>query len=130
MLEDKRVLFFDDAWERRCQKFLKYVPHAVIVRTIRQANREVLDGRWDLVFLDYDLEESETPKTRKGIEVANHMVQNHEAINIRRVVIHSTSEKGRDQFRLTLRPLYITRSMRFEQELMPLFDKANFLLGA
>lgn len=130
MLSGKRVLFFDDAWDRRCVKFLKFVPHAQIVRTIDQAIRNLWIGHWDLVFLDYDLEEAESPINRKGDEVAKFMVENHAKLSIGRVVVHSTSEVGRTRFRETLRPLYITRSIPFEQELMPMLEKTGFMSGA
>ena len=87
MLEGKRVLFFDDAWQRRCVPFMKYCPGAKIVRTIDQANDRataaasslpLTDKRYILVGSDQELSMRPDPEAvRNGSREAIQF--NHES---------------------------------------------------
>lgn len=98
------ILILEDRWKVRLEVFVKYFPYAVIARRVRDLKRRATRGEWDLAFLDYDLDQAPGYDGKNGGVGAKWIAQ--ERPNIKRIIIHSTNDRGAKKIADALRHHY------------------------
>jgi|2_EtaG_2_1085320.scaffolds.fasta_scaffold01248_4 DNA-binding NarL/FixJ family response regulator len=120
-----KILFHDDAPDRRQKPFRRVFPHAVFARSNQAAVRHLESTAFDVLFLDHDLEEQPGYKGETGFELVEWICRNHPAIG--KIVIHSTNSKA-DEMKDSLRTHgYDVKVLRFEPTIVEWLKVHSFV---